>query len=101
MDHDAYEETITKECVSSNHEDEGDSGIYESQTEYNPYNVHMGQMTVYRLRLNCSCTPEQQHDEQVQCSKVLPPAKQAWSAYMGTYGTSHYNIFRDQWQKVR
>jgi hypothetical protein len=25
-----------------------DDRTYESQTTYNPYNVHMGQMTVYR-----------------------------------------------------
>lgn len=50
MDHDAYEHVITQECLKKSgrgHEDHEDR-TYESQTTYNPYNVHMGQMTVYR-----------------------------------------------------
>ena len=48
MDHDAYEHTITDECLSTSHHDLPPEGTYESQTQYNPFNVHMGQMTVYR-----------------------------------------------------
>ncbi|XP_014669211.1 PREDICTED: uncharacterized protein LOC106810388 isoform X2 [Priapulus caudatus] len=93
MDHDAYEAAITKECVTVG---DDDSGTFESQTEYNPYNVHMGQMTVYRLRLSCRCKPEVDPDKHKHCSKMLPLEKQAWAAYMGTFGTSYYNVLRDQ-----
>lgn len=47
MDHDAYEHEVTDLCLEkSGHIPE--QGTYESQSTYNPYNVHMGQMTVYR-----------------------------------------------------
>lgn len=49
MDHDAYEHTVTDECLAASGKELPDTGTYESQTFYNPFNVHMGQMTVYRL----------------------------------------------------
>ena len=48
MDHDAYEHTVTNECLTKSDHDLPDQGTYESQTQYNPFNIHMGQMTVYR-----------------------------------------------------
>ncbi|VDI56209.1 Hypothetical predicted protein [Mytilus galloprovincialis] len=89
MDHDAYEHVITQECLKKSgrgHEDHEDR-TYESQTTYNPYNVHMGQMTVYRLRLTCSCA---NLTENQVCSRILPFDKQQWYAYMGNKGDSHW-----------
>ncbi|CAC5391774.1 unnamed protein product [Mytilus coruscus] len=89
MDHDAYEHVITQECLKKSgrgHEDDEDR-TYESQTTYNPYNVHMGQMTVYRLRLTCSCA---NLTESQICSRILPFDKQQWYAYMGNKGDSHW-----------
>lgn len=48
MDHDEYEHTITDECLEESKHQLPSGATYESQTSYNPYNVHMGQMTVYR-----------------------------------------------------
>lgn len=48
MDHDAYEHSITEECLKKSNHQLSDIGTYESQVTYNPYNLHMGQMTVYR-----------------------------------------------------
>ena len=48
MDHDAYENTVTQECLQKSGHQLNDQGTYESQSSYNPYNLHMGQMTVYR-----------------------------------------------------
>lgn len=48
MDHDEYEHTITNECLQQGAHDLPDEGTYESQDRYDPFNVHMGQMTVYR-----------------------------------------------------
>ena len=48
MDDDAYEHAITNEClIKSGHLSEEDA-IYESQMTYDPFNIHMGQLTVYR-----------------------------------------------------
>jgi hypothetical protein len=50
MDNDAYEHAVEHECLArSGHLPEDDGGrTYESQRTYNPYSVHMGQMTLYR-----------------------------------------------------
>ena len=44
MDHDAYQHEVYEQCSST----EDDGRTYESQATYNPYEIHMGQMTVYR-----------------------------------------------------
>jgi len=48
MDHDAYEHAVTDECLDASGGGLPQEGTFESQTRYNPFNVHMGQMTVYR-----------------------------------------------------
>ena len=48
MDHDAYGHVITDECLEESQHQLNDEGVYESQSTYDPYNIHMGQMTVYR-----------------------------------------------------
>ncbi|KAL5019654.1 hypothetical protein ScPMuIL_002546, partial [Solemya velum] len=45
LDHDSYKHAVTHECAGDH--DLPDEGTYESQTNYNPFNIHMGQMTVY------------------------------------------------------
>ena len=47
MDNDGYEHAIYDECTEGSH-DSDEKAIYESQSTYNPYNIHMGQMTIYR-----------------------------------------------------
>ena len=47
MDHDAYQHEVYEKCTTVNKSE--DEIIYESQSTYNPYNIHMGQMTIYRL----------------------------------------------------
>ncbi len=48
MDHDAYEHEITEECLAESGHTLPADGTFESQASYNPYDLHMGQMTVYR-----------------------------------------------------
>lgn len=48
MNHDEYERVITKECLNDSDHELPQDETYESQSTYNPYNIHMGQMTVYR-----------------------------------------------------
>ena len=48
MDHDAYQHEIEEECLEESGHTLPDDKTYESQMSYNPYDLHMGQMTVYR-----------------------------------------------------
>jgi len=134
MDHDQYEDTVTNECLQGGDDpslqpgEEYDSlgtssgaslmneggmkssggTIYDSQASYNPFDIHMGQMTVYRLHITCSCsesdseTPPLNSDtnkkkssrdnikSQRQCARILPARDQPWSAYMGTHADSYF-----------
>ncbi|KAL4229159.1 hypothetical protein ACF0H5_012197 [Mactra antiquata] len=91
MDHDAYEHTITDECLEHSDHNLPEEGTYESQTQYDPFNVHMGQMTVYRLRLTCTCSNQTAIEMAgKRCSHVLPFDQQQWYAYMGNNADSHW-----------
>lgn len=49
MSHDKYEEAITLECLKSSGNQFPEPGSEsESDNVYNPFNLKMGQMTVYR-----------------------------------------------------
>lgn len=90
MDHDAYEETITKECIERNGHGSAQDRIYESQSNYDPFNIHMGQMTVYRLHLRCTCKGDIRVEKGgKKCANVLPFEQQIWASYMGSKGDSH------------
>ncbi|XP_062614825.1 uncharacterized protein LOC134276609, partial [Saccostrea cucullata] len=87
LDHDGFEQVITKECLKESGHNLPDNETYESQSTYNPYNIHMGQMTIYRLRLLMTC---KECDPSEKCSRVLPFEKQQWTSYMGNAGDSHW-----------
>lgn len=80
--------------------------IFESQATYNPFDIHMGQMTVYRLRITCSCSspdvkehvaPETKSGKkngksQMRCAKILPFEDQPWTGYMGSHADSYFSL---------
>lgn len=80
--------------------------IFESQATYNPFDIHMGQMTVYRLRITCSCsspdvkehvapekTPGKKNvKSQMRCAKILPFEDQPWTGYMGSHADSYFSL---------
>lgn len=92
MDHDAYEETATRECTTtSGSSPHSDNRTFQSQSDYDPFNIHMGQMTVYRLRLRCDCQGDMRVERAGRhCGKILPFEEQGWAAYMGTNGDGHF-----------
>ena len=53
MDHDAYQHEIEEECLEESGHTLPNDKTYESQMSYNPYDLHMGQMTVYRWVIHC------------------------------------------------
>ncbi|XP_064651564.1 uncharacterized protein LOC135502545 isoform X2 [Lineus longissimus] len=97
MDHDAYGHAAVHECLEKSDHKLPDNGTYESQTSFNPFNVHMGQMTIYRIRLVCTCKGDKKIEKQyTRCSRILPHDQQQWSGYMGSYGNSHWKPRREQ-----
>ncbi|XP_075550002.1 protein FAM234B [Dermacentor variabilis] len=65
LDHDAFEQLAVAECGQGDEDD---------QLAYDPFDRRMGQMTVYRVRLQCACD---------RCAGPLPFRHQRWPAYMG------------------
>ena len=51
MDDDGYGHAILKECLDKTDHQMPEGGTYVNQGSYNPYNVHMGQLTVYRYNV--------------------------------------------------
>ncbi|KAG8180040.1 hypothetical protein JTE90_012884 [Oedothorax gibbosus] len=81
LDHDAYEEMVTEECLRK-------SGHFKSQKNkktYNPFNRPMGQMTVYRTHIDCLC-PAMNKSSKSKCATILPFNEQMWTSYMGRNG---------------
>jgi len=89
MDHDQYEEAVSKDCLRTE-EGLNDPQAEESQSSYDPYNIHMGQMTVYRLHISCSCAAEGIGGEKRRCGRILPMDEQPWTGYMGSTADSHF-----------
>lgn len=106
MDHDLFEDTVTNECrlnvdqdTPSDHtlpdspaDDDTGNNIYESQATYNPFNIKMGQMTVYRVHISCSCSESilasKTGDTKRRCGKILED--QPWSGYLGSHSDSYF-----------
>ncbi|KAG1658912.1 Protein FAM234B [Nymphon striatum] len=88
MDHDEYEKKVTVDCLKKNgHYREGSDVL--DEPPYDPFNISMGMMTVYRLRISCTCA-EYFNNSTHHCASVLPWNQQGWSGYMGHFSNSYY-----------
>lgn len=47
------------------------------------FQLHFGQITVHRLRIECECTPIKNMDK---CAKFLPGIQQNWPSHLGRFG---------------
>ncbi|XP_076457343.1 uncharacterized protein LOC143291388 [Babylonia areolata] len=90
MDHDAYGHEVIDVCLRQSQHQLSEKGVYESLNTYDPFNVHMGQMTVYRLRLKCTCSQVTNTTTDKRCARVLPFDQQRWPAYLGRHGDSFW-----------
>ncbi|KAJ8922345.1 hypothetical protein NQ315_004288 [Exocentrus adspersus] len=52
------------------------------------YQLRLGQMTVYRLRIECECFPTNRSD---RCVKFLSKNRQSWPSYLGRSGDGVYS----------
>ncbi|XP_013379917.1 uncharacterized protein LOC106151285 [Lingula anatina] len=89
LDDHAFRHAVTDECLARGGRHPPEGGTFQDAKEYNPYDLKMGQLTVYRLRLKCTC-PDAGLTGGKECGSILPFHKQGWAAYMGTRGTSHF-----------
>ncbi|XP_072049659.1 LOW QUALITY PROTEIN: uncharacterized protein [Amphiura filiformis] len=94
LDHDAYEERSRAFCIKKNHQTAQKKAQLLSNMnplDVYPFNVHGGELTVYRLRLTCRCGLQNQNSApNKRCAKVLPYKEQQWAEYMGTFGNSRF-----------
>jgi len=74
-------------CLKDKAKDKG--RIYQSQSTYDPKNIHLGSMTVYRFNIKCICNNVASDNE--QCSRMLPMSQQGWGGYMGSVANGFYN----------
>lgn len=90
MDHDLYEETVTKDCLHTH--EPNDKQIYESaESTFDPFNIPMGQMSVYRLHVSCSCAQESASAQKGRrCGRIRPLEEQPWTGHMGSAADSHF-----------
>ncbi|GAB1601842.1 protein FAM234B-like [Argonauta hians] len=85
MDDDTYEHVVTEECLQVHGKKE------HHHDNYNPYNIPMGQMTLYRLRITCTCKDNKEVKNGTKhCARMLPFTDQQWPAYMGSRADSHW-----------
>ena len=63
--------------------------IFQSQSTYDPKNIHLGSMTVYRFNIGCVCKDTPMENQ--RCSRMLPIAQQGWGGYMGRVGNGFVN----------
>lgn len=59
-----------------------------SQSTYKALNLRLGQLTVYRLNLQCKCSPS---SNQGSCAKILPFNDQRWPSFMGRDGRGYFH----------
>jgi hypothetical protein len=111
MSPEQFEDAVTRECLQEGGSEMPDNNngpgggdeqqqekIYESQSAYNPFDIHMGQMTVYRLHISCTCSTVKsssnpgstKFSKQQRCGTILPIEDQPWSAYMGSHADSYF-----------
>ncbi|XP_044747625.1 uncharacterized protein LOC123308894 [Coccinella septempunctata] len=53
------------------------------------YKLNLGQMTVYRLRIECQCNLVKRNEK---CAKFLPESDQSWPSYLGRRGDGTFFV---------
>ncbi|XP_015188806.1 PREDICTED: uncharacterized protein LOC107072966 [Polistes dominula] len=74
---------IIKECLN---ERDDNYNLFEKLMKQDNIIIALGQMTVYRMKLECVC-PEDMLPNQV-CKSIA--SKQSWSEYLGLYGSGYF-----------
>ncbi|XP_046818323.1 uncharacterized protein LOC124423961 isoform X1 [Vespa crabro] len=74
---------IIIECLNERNDN---YNLFEKTIKQNNINIALGQMTVYRMKLECVC-PEDILPNQV-CKTIA--SKQSWPEYLGLYGNGYF-----------
>lgn len=74
---------IITECLNERNDN---YNLFEKTTKQDNINIALGQMTVYRMKLECIC-PEDMLPNQA-CKTIA--SKQSWPEYLGLYGSGYF-----------
>nr|XP_050849898.1 uncharacterized protein LOC127063764 [Vespula vulgaris] len=74
---------IITECLNERNDN---YNLFEKTIKQDNINIALGQMTVYRMKLECVC-PEDMLPNQV-CKTIA--SKQSWPEYLGSYGSGYF-----------
>lgn len=87
FDKDALKDAFENQCLNDRgafYKDSGKNANAKNLPYFNEVSqMRMGQLTLYRVRLECLCVLLKKGD---RCAKFLPVAKQKWPSYMGKLG---------------
>lgn len=78
---------IIKECLA---ERGVDYKIYQEATDRENFKISLGQMTIYRMKLECTC-PEDMLPNQ-SCKNIS--SRQSWPEYLGSHGNGYFKPLR-------
>ncbi|XP_040572858.1 uncharacterized protein [Lepeophtheirus salmonis] len=87
---------IVSKCLKKSGNEPKKDRIYETGSEYDPYNVNMGQLSIYRFTLRCVCNVNMLKSGQ-ECGRVLPFSQQGWPSFMGSRGDSRFIKRKEEW----
>jgi hypothetical protein len=82
---------IVSDCLKKSGHGPKKDAIYETPSDYDPFKVNMGQLTVYRFTLRCVCQ-ESLLAEGSRCGRFLPFQQQGWPSFMGRAGDARFNL---------
>ena len=86
-----FKDDVLADCLKKSGHGPKKDAIYETPSDYDPFKVNMGQLTVYRFTLRCVCQ-ESLLAENSQCGRFLPFSQQGWPSFMGRAGDSRFNV---------
>ena len=84
-------DNILSDCLKKSGHGPNKDAIYETPSDYDPFKVNMGQLTVFRFTLRCVCKESLLGDSR-QCGKFLPYGQQGWPSFMGKAGDARFNV---------
>ncbi|XP_031839420.2 uncharacterized protein LOC116429975 isoform X1 [Nomia melanderi] len=82
-----HEDDFIKECLA-------ERGInykmYQEATDRENFKISFGQMTIYRMKLECTCPEDMMPNE--SCKNIS--LHQSWSEYLGSHGNGYFKTLR-------
>ena len=85
-----YQEIVMK-CLKSKGHLPPEQETYETPSDYSPFAVNMGQLTVHRFTLRCKCKKDLLKFGQA-CGRFVDYENQRWPAFMGRWANAKFDF---------